>query len=67
MTVSEYMLEYLPLALVTGSGFIAWGEMRARQHDLRRDIELKVSKDEFRQVGTRLERIEAQLDRLLER
>ena len=59
--------EYWPLALVVGSGLVAWGELRARISGIRKDVDTKASKDTLEQIDARLARMEGQLDRLVER
>lgn len=59
------LLEYWPIALTTGVGLVAWGELRARISGVRKDVDEKVSKDTFQQVDNRLARMEGQLDQLV--
>ena len=61
------LIDYWPVALVAGTGLVAWGEARTKLRIVERDVEAKASKESVERMETRLERIEDKLDRLMER
>lgn len=60
------LLEFWPVLAVGGAGLIAWGELRQKVTRLRDDVDKKVDNATFQQVDTRMERIERQVDRLVD-
>lgn len=58
--------EYWPVALAVVPVFVAWGDMRRSVRSLREDMDKKVSTETFAQVDKRLERIESNVDRLVD-
>jgi hypothetical protein len=60
------MIELWPIALTAGVGLVAWGELRQKVQRLRDDVDKKVDNATFQQVDTRMERIERQVDRLVD-
>ena len=54
-------------AFAVGAGLIIWGSLKAKVEQLEKDIERKVNLDVYTQAFERLDRLEAKLDRLLER
>ena len=60
------LIDYWPVALVAGTGLVAWGEGRARLHALTKAVDDKASKDvievQYETIIERLGRIERRLD-----
>lgn len=60
------LLEFWPVLAVGGAGLIAWGELRSKVKRVTEDVDKKVDNATFQQVDTRMERIERQVDRLVD-
>jgi hypothetical protein len=60
------LLEFWPVLAVGGAGLLAWGELRQKVKRVSEEVDSKVNKDTFQQVDTRMERIERQVDRLVD-
>ena len=60
------LIDYWPVALVAGTGLVAWGEGRARLHALTKAVDAKASRDvvevQYTAIIERLDRIERHLD-----
>lgn len=61
------VLDFWPMALVTGTGLIAWGRLSAKVDAVRKDTDEKASKEVVGQIDARLARMEGTLDRIAER
>ena len=59
-------MEFWPVLAVGGAGLLAWGELRQKVKRVTEEVDSKVSKDTFQQVDTRMERIERQVDKLVD-
>lgn len=61
------MVEYWPIAVVAGTGLLAFGRQNARLDSVSKAVDEKASKESVTNLDARLDRIEGKLDRVLER
>lgn len=61
------MLEFWPIALVAGTGLIAWGRMSHKVEAVKDSIADKASTERVNALDSKLESIDGKLDRIMDR
>ena len=61
------LLDFWPVALVAGTGLIAWGRMSQRVEAVKDSIAEKASTERVNALDSKLESIDGKLDRIMDR
>lgn len=58
-------LDFWPIALVAGTGLIAWGRIGAKVEGMRKDVDTKASTERVDAIDSQLKSIDGKLDSLV--